>query len=183
MGRTQHPKFSVLKNLIKKRLLAALVLAIGTGLLIILASFQSSAVLAKTPQHTPELIISPPISPSHRPAGCRGLVGLFGLRLSAGERQRLAIARALLKEAPVLILDEACANLDAALEKSLLERLYAPTKSRSLLMLTHHLAGMETMDEILVIENGRVVERGRHSDLFAARGLYRRLWDAQQGQG
>ena len=82
------------------------------------------------------------------------------MRLSAGERQRLAIARALLKDAPLLVLDEATANLDALTERKVLESIYRWSAGRALLTITHRLVGMEWMDEILVLDRGRVVERG-----------------------
>ncbi len=93
----------------------------------------------------------------------RGLdtpLGEQGLRLSGGERQRVAVARALLEDAPVLILDEPTANLDLAAEHELLARIYEGPPGRGTLIITHRLVHMERMDEILVLEGGRIVERG-----------------------
>jgi ABC-type multidrug transport system fused ATPase/permease subunit len=115
------------------------------------------------------------------PQGYDTWIGEHGLRLSGGERQRLAIARALLKDAPILILDEATANLDSVTEKYIMETIFGHTQARSLLMITHRLTFMQGMDEILVLDQGRVVERGGHADLIAAGGLYRRMWDIQHG--
>jgi len=118
------------------------------------------------------------------PEGYETWIGEQGIRLSAGERQRLAIARALLKDAPLLILDEPTANLDTLTERNLLEALYRLMGGRTTLLITHRLVGLEAVDEILVIDKGRVVERGHHRELLEARGLYRRLWDLQnQVQG
>jgi len=115
------------------------------------------------------------------PDGLDTWVGEHGLRLSGGERQRLAIARALLKDAPLLILDEATANLDPLTERAVLDALDALMRGRTVLLITHRLVALDRMDEILVLERGRIVERGDHDALLAAHGLYRRMVDVQNG--
>ncbi|MFN2213856.1 MAG: thiol reductant ABC exporter subunit CydD [Anaerolineales bacterium] len=113
------------------------------------------------------------------PQGFDTWIGEGGARLSAGERQRLAIARALLKDAPVLILDEPTAHLDPLTGRKLVESLFENYQDRSILWITHRLAGMEAMDEILVIDSGQIVERGQHQDLLDRGGLYLHMWNLQ----
>jgi ABC-type multidrug transport system fused ATPase/permease subunit len=113
------------------------------------------------------------------PKGYDTLIGEQGLRLSGGERQRLGIARALVKNAPILIFDEPTANLDPQTEKQVLDTLFKTMQNRTSLLITHRLVGLENVDEILVMDNGQIVERGTHQELLRLRGLYRRLWDLQ----
>lgn len=122
------------------------------------------------------------------PEGYETFVGERGLNLSGGERQRLAIARALLKDAPILLFDEPTANLDPTNERKIIETLHRITSTpvalrestdKSVLWITHRLIGLERMDEIIVLDNGKIVERGTHDDLLAENGLYRKMWDLQ----
>jgi ATP-binding cassette, subfamily C, bacterial CydC len=99
--------------------------------------------------------------------------------LSGGECQRLAIARAVLKNAPIFLLDEPTANLDPLTEEQFLDMLFRQTSGRSLLLVTHRLLGLENMDETLVPDHGEMVERGSHEKLLGLGCLYRRLWDFQ----
>lgn len=115
------------------------------------------------------------------PQGLKTWVGEQGLQLSGGERQRLAIARAFLKNAPILILDEATANLDPVTERALLSVLDELARGRTMLQITHRLLAMERVDEILVLDHGRIVERGSHEQLLALNGCYRQLFETQNG--
>ena len=114
------------------------------------------------------------------PGGLDTYVGEQGTRLSGGERQRLAVALALLKDAPLLVLDEPTANLDTVTERELLASVWEAARDRSVLLITHRLVGMEEVDEILVLDAGRVVERGTHKQLRAAGGLYSRMLKTQR---
>jgi ABC-type multidrug transport system fused ATPase/permease subunit len=113
------------------------------------------------------------------PQGYDTWIGEQGLRLSGGERQRLAIGRALLKDAPILILDEATANLDPVIEREVIQSIRELMQGRTTLIITHRLVGLEDADEILVLQSGRVIERGRHAELIQASGLYHRMCDLQ----
>ncbi|HEX7734526.1 MAG TPA: thiol reductant ABC exporter subunit CydD [Ktedonobacteraceae bacterium] len=114
------------------------------------------------------------------PAGLETWIGEQGLRLSAGERQRLAIARALLKDAPILLLDEVTANLDPRTEQEVFTALHTLMNGRTTLLVTHRLVAMECMDEIIVLEDGCIQERGTHTQLLTRQGRYAQLWDFQQ---
>jgi ATP-binding cassette, subfamily C, bacterial CydC len=114
------------------------------------------------------------------PDGLDTPLGEQGLRLSGGERQRLSIARTLLKDAPLLVLDEPTANLDPVTERGLLDAVYGLMRDRATLVITHRLVRMEEMDEILVLDAGRIVERGTHEQLEGRYGTYRRLLDVQR---
>jgi ABC-type multidrug transport system fused ATPase/permease subunit len=106
-------------------------------------------------------------------------VGEGGRKLSGGERQRLAIARAVLKDAPVLLLDEPTASIDAATEVALWDSLGPVLEGRTMILITHRLGGPAARGAIAVMDRGRVVETGDHAALLAAGGLYRKLWDQQ----
>jgi ATP-binding cassette subfamily C protein CydC len=91
----------------------------------------------------------------------------------------LAIARVLIKDAPILILDEPTANLDALTEKDILETLFGVMKQKTSLLITHRLLGLENVNEIIVMDRGQVAERGTHATLLQQSGLYNRLWTYQ----
>jgi ATP-binding cassette subfamily C protein CydC len=114
------------------------------------------------------------------PRGLDTLIGESGQMLSGGERQRLNIARAILQQAPILILDEPSANLDIKTEKALFKTLRPLIQRHTSLMLTHRLIDMEQYDRILVLEHGCIVEAGTHDQLFSAQGIYTAMWREQQ---
>ncbi|MHB8346512.1 MAG: thiol reductant ABC exporter subunit CydC [Acidiferrobacterales bacterium] len=109
------------------------------------------------------------------PEGYDSIVGEAGLKLSGGQVRRLAIARALLKEAPILILDEPTEGLDSDTERALMDSLLAATGNRTLLIITHRLGALDRMDEVAVMEGGRIIERGSHAKLMAGDTRYRRM--------
>lgn len=117
------------------------------------------------------------------PQGYETLVGENGVLLSGGQRQRLAIARALLKDAPLLILDEATSALDTESERHIQAALDQVMKGRTTLVIAHRLSTIEKADLILVMDQGRIVERGSHSQLLALNGYYARLHAKQFEEG
>jgi subfamily B ATP-binding cassette protein MsbA len=113
------------------------------------------------------------------PDGFDTILGERGTRLSGGQRQRIAIARALLRDAPILILDEATSALDTESERLVQEAIERLMQDRTVLVIAHRLATVRDADRIVVMADGRVVETGRHAELHAMGGLYRRLHDLQ----
>ncbi len=114
------------------------------------------------------------------PQGYDTQVGERGLKLSGGEKQRVAIARAILKNPPVLIFDEATSSLDSNAERAILAAMEAVSAQRTSLVIAHRLSTIVDADEILVLDAGRIAERGNHKQLLKAGGLYARLWALQQ---
>lgn len=114
------------------------------------------------------------------PEGYDTRVGERGLKLSGGEKQRVAIARALLKNPPILIFDEATSALDSATERAIQGQLELAARGRTTLIIAHRLSTVMNADSILVMDGGRIVERGTHSALLAANGAYARMWTLQQ---
>ena len=113
------------------------------------------------------------------PDGYDTIVGERGYRLSGGEKQRLAIARVLLKRPAIVILDEATAHLDSETELLVQQALAEALTGRSSLVIAHRLSTIHAADEIVVIDDGRIVERGNHQELILRNGLYAELYDTQ----
>jgi ATP-binding cassette subfamily B protein len=109
------------------------------------------------------------------PEGYETLVGERGSRLSVGERQRISIARALIKSAPIIVLDEATASLDVESEALVQNALETLTKGRTTFVIAHRLATVVNADQIVVLQGGRVTERGRHAELVKLGGYYAAL--------
>ncbi|MEI2745367.1 MAG: ABC transporter ATP-binding protein/permease [Ottowia sp.] len=114
------------------------------------------------------------------PAGYATMVGERGLKLSGGEKQRVAIARTLLKDPPILIFDEATSALDSANERAIQAELKSAARGKTTLVIAHRLSTVVDAHEILVMDGGQIVERGTHLQLLAARGRYAHMWALQQ---
>jgi subfamily B ATP-binding cassette protein MsbA len=114
--------------------------------------------------------------------GLDTVIGENGVLLSGGQRQRIAIARALLRDSPILILDEATSALDTESERAIQAALDELQKNRTSLVIAHRLSTIEQADEIVVIEDGRIVERGNHAELLMQHGVYAQLHKMQFGQ-
>jgi ABC-type transport system involved in Fe-S cluster assembly fused permease/ATPase subunit len=114
------------------------------------------------------------------PKGYETEVGERGLKLSGGEKQRVAIARTILKSPPILVLDEATSALDSHTEKDIQDELERVSKNRTTLVIAHRLSTIVAADEILVLDHGSIVERGTHRELLAKSGLYASMWNRQR---
>ena len=106
--------------------------------------------------------------------------GASGGHLSGGERQRISIARAIMKDAPVIILDEATANVDPENEKELMEAVAELTHDKTVIMIAHRLRTVVDADQIIVLEDGKLAELGTHKELMEKKGLYEKLYHIQQ---
>lgn len=113
--------------------------------------------------------------------GYETLVGERGVKLSGGQRQRVAIARVMLKDAPILVLDEATSSLDSISENLIQSAFDEAMKGRTTLVIAHRLSTIQKMDRIVVLDKGKIVEDGTHTELLAKNGYYQKLWQAQKG--
>lgn len=114
------------------------------------------------------------------PDGYDTIVGENGASLSGGEKQRISIARAMMKNAPIIILDEATANVDPENEKDLMEAIKALTKEKTILIIAHRLKTVRNADQIFVVDKGRITQRGTHDELVRQEGIYRRFVDSRR---
>ena len=120
---------------------------------------------------------------AENPAGLETVVGERGLKLSGGEKQRIAIARMLLKRPAIMVFDEATSSLDSETERSIMKEIRSVSEGHTALIIAHRLSTVVDADEIAVLENGQIAERGNHRELLAKNGRYAALWQAQQASG
>ena len=114
------------------------------------------------------------------PDGYDTVIGEGGASLSGGEKQRISIARAIMKDAPIIILDEATANVDPENETELTEAIEALTKEKTIIMIAHRLKTVRHADQIFVVDNGRIVQHGTHQELIAKDGIYKSFVEGRQ---
>jgi ATP-binding cassette subfamily B multidrug efflux pump len=139
------------------------------------AQIAEAARLARADSFIPELV------DQRGRTGYDAHVGERGVKLSGGQRQRIAIARVILKNAPVLILDEATASLDSEVEAAIQESLKDLMRDKTVIAIAHRLSTIAALDRLVVMDQGRIVEQGTHSQLLRAGGIYARLWEHQSG--
>lgn len=117
----------------------------------------------------------------HGNSGLEAQVGERGVKLSGGQRQRIAIARVLLKDAPILVLDEATSALDSEVEAAIQQSLYQLMEGKTVIAIAHRLSTIAAMDRLIVLDQGKIVEQGSHSELISKGGIYAQLWQRQTG--
>jgi len=110
------------------------------------------------------------------------LVGERGVKLSGGQRQRLSIARAILKNAPILILDEATSAVDTETERAIQSSLNELTANKTAIIIAHRLSTIRQADQIIVLKDGQIAEQGSHDELLGQAGIYQELWEGQMGK-
>ena len=113
------------------------------------------------------------------PNGYETIVGERGLKLSGGEKQRIGIARTILKEAPIILLDESTSSLDYTTEKKILANLKKDKKNSTMIIISHRLSAITDVDKIIVLDEGKIVEQGKHMELMNNKSEYFRLWQNQ----
>jgi ATP-binding cassette subfamily B multidrug efflux pump len=138
-----------------------------------------AAELAARKAHAHDFIVGLEDAKGRR--GYDAHVGERGVKLSGGQRQRIAIARVLLKNAPILILDEATSALDSEVEAAIQEQLYNLMEGKTVIAIAHRLSTIAEMDRLVVMDDGRIIEQGTHSELLEKGGLYAKLWTRQSG--
>ena len=139
------------------------------------AAIWAAARRAHADQFIPELV------DGQGRSGLDAHVGERGVKLSGGQRQRIAIARMLLKDAPILILDEATSALDSEVEAAIQEQLSTLMEGKTVIAIAHRLSTIAAMDRLIILDEGRIIETGRHAELIARNGLYAALWARQSG--
>jgi ATP-binding cassette subfamily B multidrug efflux pump len=140
---------------------------------------EAEAIAAAKRAHAHEFILG--LEDLHGRRGYAAHVGERGVKLSGGQRQRIAIARVLLKNAPILVLDEATSALDSEVEAAIQESLATLMAGKTVIAIAHRLSTIAAMDRLVIMDAGRIVEQGNHTELLRKGGLYASLWARQSG--
>jgi ATP-binding cassette subfamily B multidrug efflux pump len=140
---------------------------------------ETQAVVAAKRAHAHEFILG--LEDMNGRQAYQAHVGERGVKLSGGQRQRIAIARVLLKNAPILVLDEATSALDSEVEAAIQESLSDLMEGKTVIAIAHRLSTIAAMDRLIIMDEGRIVEQGHHSELLRRGGLYASLWARQSG--
>ncbi len=148
-------------------------------------TIKENLLLAKPDASEKEIIEASKLAKLHNfvqslPGGYDTPVGEYGEFLSGGERQRVALARIILKNSPIIVLDEPTSNLDPITERAILDDIFKNLQEKTVIFITHRLSHMEMMDEIIVLKNGEIMEKGKHDELMKLKGLYWKMWTLQQ---
>jgi ATP-binding cassette subfamily B multidrug efflux pump len=141
----------------------------------------TEAEIARALQQAQADTFVPQLTDAQGRTGLDAMVGERGVKLSGGQRQRIAIARVLLKNAPILILDEATSALDSEAEAAIQQSLHLLMQDKTVIAIAHRLSTIMSMDRLIVLDQGQIVEMGTHAELIQNRGLYAQLWEHQTG--
>ncbi|EKQ1116274.1 ATP-binding cassette domain-containing protein, partial [Morganella morganii] len=148
-------------------------------------TIKDNILMGKTDAHDDEIITAAKLANAHefiiqKPQNYDTPIGYGGMLLSGGERQRLSLARTLLKNAPILLIDEATSSIDCSSEVLIQQALSLLSKDKTIIMIAHRLNSIKNADNIIVMENGKIAEQGKHAELLAKNGLYAHLWLQQK---
>ncbi|EPD3052594.1 TPA: ABC transporter ATP-binding protein [Proteus mirabilis] len=172
-------------NQINSDKLCSYVSSVYQDVVLFSGTIKDNILMGKTDAHDDEIITAAKLANAHefimqKPQNYDTPIGYGGLLLSGGERQRLSLARTLLKNAPILLIDEATSSIDCSSEVLIQQALSLLSKDKTIIMIAHRLNSIKNADNIIVMENGKIVEQGKHAELLAKNGLYAHLWLQQK---
>ncbi|EPK2194193.1 ABC transporter ATP-binding protein, partial [Escherichia coli] len=172
-------------NQINSDKLCSYVSSVYQDVVLFSGTIKDNILMGKTDAHDDEIITAAKLANAHefiiqKPQNYDTPIGYGGMLLSGGERQRLSLARTLLKNAPILLIDEATSSIDCSSEVLIQQALSLLSKDKTIIMIAHRLNSIKNADNIIVMENGKIAEQGKHAELLAKNGLYAHLWLQQK---